>query len=81
MTRILFYGHPLPGMAEERLPGKLIVVEGTDGVGRSTQIALLREWLEANGFAATETGFTRFRSERFRAVMRSTRETMADLKG
>jgi dTMP kinase len=28
-------------------------------VGRSTQIALLREWLEANGYAATETGFTR----------------------
>ncbi len=59
MTRILFYGHPLPGMTESRLPGKLIVVEGTDGVGRSTQIALLREWLEANGYAATETGLTR----------------------
>ena len=59
MTRVLFYGRPLPGMTETRLPGKLIVVEGTDGVGRSTQIALLREWLEANGFAATETGLTR----------------------
>jgi len=59
MTRILFYGHPLPGMTETHLPGKLIVVEGTDGVGRSTQIALLREWLEANGYAATETGLTR----------------------
>ena len=59
MTRVLFYGHPLPGMTETRLPGKLIVVEGTDGVGRSTQIALLREWLEANGYAATETGLTR----------------------
>ena len=59
MTRALFYGHPLPGLKETELPGKLIVVEGTDGVGRSTQIALLREWLEANGYAATETGFTR----------------------
>jgi dTMP kinase len=59
MTRVLFYGRPLPGMTETRLPGKLIVVEGTDGVGRSTQIALLREWLEANGYAATETGLTR----------------------
>jgi len=59
MTRVLFYGRPLPGMSESRLPGKLIVVEGTDGVGRSTQIALLREWLEANGYAATETGLTR----------------------
>jgi dTMP kinase len=59
MTRTLFYGHPLPGLKDTELPGKLIVVEGTDGVGRSTQIALLREWLEANGYAATETGFTR----------------------
>jgi dTMP kinase len=59
MTRALFYGHPLPGLKETELPGKLIVVEGTDGAGRSTQIALLREWLEANGYAATETGFTR----------------------
>ncbi|MGH2522827.1 MAG: dTMP kinase [Anaerolineales bacterium] len=59
MTRVLFYGHPLPGLKEKRLPGRLIVVEGTDGVGRSTQIALLREWLEANGYAATETGLRR----------------------
>lgn len=59
MTRVLFYGHALPGLADKRLPGKLIVVEGTDGVGRSTQIALLREWLEANGYAAAETGLRR----------------------
>ncbi len=59
MTRTLFYGHALPGLLDRELPGKLIVVEGTDGVGRSTQIALLREWLEANGYAATETGFSR----------------------
>ncbi len=79
MTRILFYGSPLPGMAEERLPGKLIVVEGTDGVGRSTQIALLREWLEANGFAATETGFTR--SELAAAGLKKAKRghTMGDL--
>jgi dTMP kinase len=79
MTRLLFYGHPLPGLAEERLPGKLIVVEGTDGVGRSTQIALLREWLEANGFAATETGFTR--SELAAAGLKKAKRghTMGDL--
>jgi dTMP kinase len=59
MTRVLFYGSPLPGLSEKKLPGKLIVVEGTDGVGRSTQTALLREWLEANGYASVETGFTR----------------------
>jgi dTMP kinase len=79
MTQVLFYGHPLPGLSDERLPGKLIVVEGTDGVGRSTQIALLREWLEANGFAATETGFTR--SELAAAGLKKAKRghTMGDL--
>ena len=35
------YAAPLPGMNLVDLPGKLIVIEGTDGVGRSTQIRLL----------------------------------------
>ncbi len=43
----------------ERLPGKLIVLEGTDGVGRSTQIQLLRKWLEDEGFAVSDTGMRR----------------------
>jgi dTMP kinase len=79
MTRVLYYGHPLPGLRDERLPGKLIVVEGTDGVGRSTQLALLREWLEANGFAASETGFTR--SELAAAGLKKAKRghTMGDL--
>jgi dTMP kinase len=79
VTQVLYYGHPLPGLADTRLPGKLIVVEGTDGVGRSTQIALLREWLEANGFAATETGFTR--SELAAAGLKKAKRghTMGDL--
>ena len=41
------------------MPGRLVVIEGTDGVGRSTQIALLREWLETEGYAVEETGFRR----------------------
>lgn len=32
------------------LPGKLIAVEGLDGSGKSTQIALLRRWLEREGY-------------------------------
>jgi dTMP kinase len=41
------------------LPGRLIVLEGTDGVGRSTQIALLREWLESSGYAVRSSGLKR----------------------
>ena len=42
-----------------RLPGRLIVLEGTDGAGRSTHIALLREWLESRGFAVALTALRR----------------------
>lgn len=61
MTEVSFYGYGLPRLeyGKKRLPGKLIVLEGTDGVGRSTQIALLREWLESEGYAVTHTGLTR----------------------
>jgi dTMP kinase len=41
------------------LPGKIIVIEGTDGVGRSTQIGLLKPWLEQQGRAVVDTGMTR----------------------
>jgi dTMP kinase len=59
MTKMRFYGHGLPGFKKKRLPGKLVVLEGTDGVGRSTQIALLREWLESEGYAVAATGLKR----------------------
>lgn len=59
MTQAKSYLHSLPGFTETFLPGKLIVIEGTDGVGRSTQIALLQEWLEGRGFAVASTGLTR----------------------
>jgi dTMP kinase len=41
------------------LAGKLIVIEGTDGAGRTTQINLLRPWLEELGHAVLDTGMTR----------------------
>lgn len=54
-----FFGLGLPYVDLRELKGKIIVIEGTDGVGRSTQIALLRDWLEVQGFATIETGWTR----------------------
>lgn len=44
-----------------KYPGRLIVLEGTDGAGRSTHVALLREWLEARGFAVALTALKRSR--------------------
>jgi dTMP kinase len=54
-----FYGTPLPGVNPEELSGNLIVVEGTDGSGRSTQISLVTEWLESEGFAVETMGLRR----------------------
>jgi dTMP kinase len=35
---------------KDEVPGKLIAVEGLDGSGKSTQIALLRRWLEIENY-------------------------------
>lgn len=54
-----FYSEPLPGIDLAELQGKLIVVEGPDAVGRSTQVARLRSWLEQQGHAVLDTGMAR----------------------
>ncbi len=54
-----FYGHGIPGVPLEKLTGKLIVVEGADGSGRSTQIERLVEWLEGGGHASIQVGLKR----------------------
>lgn len=61
MTKPIFYGAGFPyrTLKENDMPGKLIVLEGTDGVGRSTQIQLLRRWLEDDGYAVSDTGLRR----------------------
>ncbi len=61
MTRLTFYGIDAIHLKErdELLPGRLIVIEGTDGVGRSTQMHLLRPWLESSGYAVVDTEMTR----------------------
>lgn len=59
MTAPRWYGHPPPQIRDTEFPGRLIVIEGTDGVGRSTHTALIKEWLEDQGYAVLDTGFTR----------------------
>jgi len=54
-----FYGHGLPDVELEKLSGKLIVVEGADGSGRSSQITQLVAWLEGRGHATTQVGLKR----------------------
>jgi dTMP kinase len=59
MSGMKFYGRKLPGLDTSTLSGKLIVVEGADGSGRSTQIAILRDWLERLGYPTISVGLKR----------------------
>jgi dTMP kinase len=54
-----FYGKGLPGVKLDQLKGELIVVEGADGSGRSTQIDFLRNWLERRGYPTVNVGLKR----------------------
>jgi dTMP kinase len=54
-----WYGQGIPGVDLTRLAGKLIVVEGADGSGRSTQIVRLVEWLERGGHGTVQVGLKR----------------------
>jgi dTMP kinase len=53
----------------ESLPGKLIAVEGLDGSGKSTQVYLLKRWLELEGY---KVSFTEWNSSAI--VKRATRK-------
>ncbi len=54
-----FIKHLIPGVNPLDLKGRLIVIEGADGSGRSTQIRRLVDWLEAGGHATTQVGLKR----------------------
>lgn len=54
-----FYGKGLPNIKAEELTGKLVVIEGADGSGRSTQIKLLTNWFEGRGRAIVDMGLKR----------------------
>ncbi|MCI4345895.1 MAG: thymidylate kinase [Thermoplasmata archaeon] len=53
------YGTPLPGLEKSPVRGRLIVVEGADGSGRTTEVAALKEWLEIEGHPVVDTGLRR----------------------
>lgn len=54
-----FFGRQLPEVREPKFAGRLFAIEGADGSGRSTQIGLLSQWLEANGYAVRHMGLRR----------------------
>jgi len=53
------YGKGIPYLRHTRVKGRLIVIEGPDASGRSTQIAMLTSRLEADGHAVLNTGLRR----------------------
>jgi len=59
MERFESYAGGIPGVDPAELSGWLIVVEGTDGAGRTTHIDRLRQSLERRGYAVAETGLNR----------------------
>lgn len=54
-----FYSDGIPGVEAAQLTGRLIVIEGADGSGRSTQIEILRDFLENKGHATVNVGLRR----------------------
>ena len=59
MRPFRYLGHRMPYLPEDGCSGRLIVIEGTDGSGRSTQTRMLKQWLEVQGYAVMDTGWTR----------------------
>jgi len=59
MVDAQYFGDGLTYLNPSDLKGKLIAIEGTDGVGRSTHIEVLQEWLEVQGYGVVTTGWTR----------------------
>lgn len=51
-----WFGQGIPGVDLSKVGGKLFVVEGADGSGRSTQIVKLVEYLERGGHATVQVG-------------------------
>lgn len=59
LRKVHFYGHAIPYLEGIEIKGKFIVIEGPDNSGRSTQIELLSNKLEADGHAVMNAGLRR----------------------
>ena len=57
--RLVFYGHGIPYVDDSEIKGRLIVIEGPDASGRSTQIGMITAHLEAAGHAVLNVGLKR----------------------
>jgi dTMP kinase len=72
---ITYYGKGIPYLQDTEVKGRLIVIEGPDASGRSTQIGMITTKLEADGHAVLNTGLRR--SELVReGIMEAKREHM-----
>ena len=56
---IRYYGYGISYLHDTKIKGRLVVIEGPDASGRSTQITMLTSHLEANGHAVMNTGLRR----------------------
>ena len=59
MNKKQFYHLPPPGVDPSKLSGVLIVIEGMDSSGRSTQIEKIAPWIEGKGYAVAQVGLKR----------------------
>lgn len=57
--KLSFYGEGIPYLNDVEVKGRLIVIEGPDGSGRSSQIELITRKLESQGHAVVNTGLKR----------------------
>ena len=54
-----YYGQGIPYLQDTEIRGRLIIIEGPDSSGRSTQVAMITSKLEADGHAVLNTGLRR----------------------
>lgn len=57
--KLKFYGEGIPYLENVEVKGRLIVIEGPDGSGRSSQIEIITSRLESDGHAVINTGLKR----------------------